>query len=80
MVNYCRELKHPALGRGSRVNGPILGAQILNFEEVAIPGHKDHPVAFRRGGDPDVILGKGPPFLLQGVFESPVFPRDFQIG
>jgi len=50
------------------MNGPIRSGQILHFVEVAISGNKDHPMTFRRGGDPDVILGKGPPFLLQVLF------------
>ena len=62
------------------MNGPICSVQILNCMEVAVSGHKDHPVTFRRGGDPDVVLGKRPPFLLQVLFESPVFPCNIEIG
>ena len=56
------------LRQTSRMNGPICGVQILNFLEVAVTGDKDHLVTFRRGGDPDVVLGKGPPLLLQVLF------------
>lgn len=62
------------------MNGPIRSGQILNFAEVAVSGHKDHSVTFRRGGDPDVVLGKEPPFLLQVLFKSPVFPGNIEIG
>ena len=56
------------------MNGPIRRVQFLNFLEVAVPGNKDHPVTFRRGGDPEVVLGKGPPFLLQILLYPPVLP------
>ena len=61
------------LTQPSQSNGPIRCVQILNFLEVPISRNQDHPVAFRRGGNPDVVLGNRPPFLLQVLFESPVF-------
>ena len=62
------------------MSGPIRSVQILNFVEAAVSRHKNHPVTFRYGGDPDVVFGKGPPFLLQVLFEFPVLPRDIDIG
>ena len=62
------------------MNEPIHGVQIFNLLEVAVSGYKDHPVTFRRCSDPDVVLGEGPPFFLQILFQSPVFPRNIEIG
>lgn len=64
----------------SRLNGPIRGLHVLNFEEVPVPGNQDHPVMFCRCGDPDIVLGKRPPLLLQAALQTSVFPGNIEIA
>ena len=68
------------LSKTSRMNSPIGSGQILDFLEMAISGNKYHPVTFRRGGNPDVVLGKRPPFLLQVMSQFPVFACYTEVG
>jgi hypothetical protein len=63
-----------------RNNAPVCGIQIFNFLEVAATGYQDHVVTFRRGGNPDVVLGKWPPLLLQALLQASVFTSNIEIA
>jgi hypothetical protein len=64
----------------SRLDGPICGRQILNFVKVPVSGNEDHPVTFRRGGNPEVVLGKRPPLLLQALLQTSVLASNIEIA
>ena len=66
--------------RISRLNGPIRSLQTLDFAEVPVSGNEDHPMTFRRGGNPDVVFGKRPPLLLQALLQTSVFASDIEIA
>ena len=63
-----------------RNNAPVCGIQTFNFLEVAATGYQDHFVTFRRGGNPDVVLGKWPPLLLQALLQASVFTSNIEIA
>jgi hypothetical protein len=64
----------------SRLNRPIRSLQIFNFAEAPIPGNEDHPVAFRCGSNPNIVLGKRPPLLLQALFQTSVLAGNIEIA
>lgn len=66
--------------RSSRLSDPIRGHQILNFPEVPASGDEDHAVTFCRGGNPEIVLGKRPPLLLQALLQTSVFASNIEIA
>lgn len=64
----------------SRLSSPIRRLQVLDFAEVPVPVNEDHPVTFRRGGDPNVVFGKRPSLLPQALLQTAVLAGNIEIS